>query len=258
MNSIKPASQTGNFLVSSRNTWAVYQLGHSYGEILWILGGRHSSFKLGPGVPFAWQHDATRMSDGIDRDLRQQEERRRSRKGARARIDVHDQPEDAHREAGPPVGQSRRDRALPEPGRRAGLANTDQLARFGQIGVVSEFWAGALTFQLSCRRGRSPTGPTASLDAKPEAPPVAYATRAAGGADDDGGRKLERRHGPRRVGGPRRPAAARSRALGSPAAQRRSRDASQRRDDGPPYVRSEAIGSERERCSDGAPCSAHA
>jgi hypothetical protein len=53
-----------NLLINSRNTWAAYQVGHTYGEILWSLGGRSSSFALGPGVRFAWQHDATMLPDG--------------------------------------------------------------------------------------------------------------------------------------------------------------------------------------------------
>jgi len=34
------------------------------GQILWRLGGTKSSFKLGPGVETAWQHDARMQPDG--------------------------------------------------------------------------------------------------------------------------------------------------------------------------------------------------
>ncbi|MGZ8794209.1 MAG: arylsulfotransferase family protein, partial [Gaiellaceae bacterium] len=34
------------------------------GKILWRLGGRRTDFRLGPGVGFAWQHDARRLPDG--------------------------------------------------------------------------------------------------------------------------------------------------------------------------------------------------
>ncbi|HUN77892.1 MAG TPA: arylsulfotransferase family protein [Solirubrobacteraceae bacterium] len=47
----------GNFLISSRNTWAGYEIDHETGRILWRLGGKQSSFKLGPGTETAWQHD---------------------------------------------------------------------------------------------------------------------------------------------------------------------------------------------------------
>jgi EmrB/QacA subfamily drug resistance transporter len=51
-------SQEGKFLVSMRNTWAVYMVDIGSGRIDWTLGGRDSSFKLGPGARFEWQHDA--------------------------------------------------------------------------------------------------------------------------------------------------------------------------------------------------------
>ena len=54
----------GDLLVSARNTWAVYKIDRRSGEVLWRLGGRRSDFALGPGVRFAWQHDARWMPDG--------------------------------------------------------------------------------------------------------------------------------------------------------------------------------------------------
>jgi hypothetical protein len=48
----------GNVLLCARNTWGVYLVRPSDGSILWRLGGRHSTFKLGRGARFAWQHDA--------------------------------------------------------------------------------------------------------------------------------------------------------------------------------------------------------
>jgi MFS family permease len=47
----------GTFAVSMRNTWAVYLVNMSTGKIEWKLGGKHSSFSLGPGADFEWQHD---------------------------------------------------------------------------------------------------------------------------------------------------------------------------------------------------------
>lgn len=57
VNSIDPLSN-GTALISARNTWATYLVSETTGNVLWQLGGKHSSFKLGPGVSFAWQHDA--------------------------------------------------------------------------------------------------------------------------------------------------------------------------------------------------------
>ncbi|HEX3510474.1 MAG TPA: arylsulfotransferase family protein [Solirubrobacteraceae bacterium] len=49
----------GNLLVSGRNTSAIYEIDHHTGAVTWRLGGKRSSFALGPGVAFAYQHDAT-------------------------------------------------------------------------------------------------------------------------------------------------------------------------------------------------------
>ena len=47
----------GSFVVSMRDTWAVYKVNIATGKIEWTLGGPHSSFKLGPNAGFQWQHD---------------------------------------------------------------------------------------------------------------------------------------------------------------------------------------------------------
>jgi outer membrane protein assembly factor BamB len=54
----------GNLLISGRNTHAVYEVKRRTGKVLWRLGGKKSSYRLGPGVKFAWQHDARRQPDG--------------------------------------------------------------------------------------------------------------------------------------------------------------------------------------------------
>ncbi|HEX4109422.1 MAG TPA: arylsulfotransferase family protein [Solirubrobacteraceae bacterium] len=45
-------------LLDSRNTWAAYDVSLSSGQILWRVGGKHSTFKMGPGTEMAYQHDA--------------------------------------------------------------------------------------------------------------------------------------------------------------------------------------------------------
>jgi hypothetical protein len=58
------AQQSGDLLIDSRNTWAAYEIdGHS-GAVIWQLGGKHSSFAMGPGASPAWQHDAREQPDG--------------------------------------------------------------------------------------------------------------------------------------------------------------------------------------------------
>ena len=54
----------GNFLISARNTWAVYKVDRETGEVLWRLGGKQSDFVMGPGTRTAFQHDARRQEDG--------------------------------------------------------------------------------------------------------------------------------------------------------------------------------------------------
>jgi arylsulfotransferase ASST len=54
----------GNYLVSARNTHALYEIDRKTKKIRWRLGGKKSDFKMGPGTKFAWQHDARRQADG--------------------------------------------------------------------------------------------------------------------------------------------------------------------------------------------------
>jgi Arylsulfotransferase (ASST) len=56
--------QDGDLLVDSRNTWAAYDVDPKTGQVRWELGGKHSSFKMGPGASTAWQHDAVQQPDG--------------------------------------------------------------------------------------------------------------------------------------------------------------------------------------------------
>jgi hypothetical protein len=45
-------------LISARHTWTVYKVDRQTGDVIWRLGGKESDFELGPGVQFAWQHNA--------------------------------------------------------------------------------------------------------------------------------------------------------------------------------------------------------
>jgi hypothetical protein len=63
INSIWPA-RDGNLIVSMRDTSAIYKIDRRTGKILWTLGGKASSFKMGPGTRTALQHDAILHSDG--------------------------------------------------------------------------------------------------------------------------------------------------------------------------------------------------
>ncbi len=63
LNSIDP-EPNGEIFISSRNTWAGYQLEGTSGRILWQLGGTDSSFKMGAGTRTAWQHDGRVLPGG--------------------------------------------------------------------------------------------------------------------------------------------------------------------------------------------------
>ncbi len=56
VDSVEP-DRDGNLVISGRNTWAAYKVSHQTGAVIWTLGGKHSSFKLGRGASFAFQHD---------------------------------------------------------------------------------------------------------------------------------------------------------------------------------------------------------
>jgi Arylsulfotransferase (ASST) len=63
LNSVSQDSD-GNLLVCARHTSTVYKISRRTGRIIWKLGGKHSSFRMGPGASFYYQHDALRQPDG--------------------------------------------------------------------------------------------------------------------------------------------------------------------------------------------------
>jgi Arylsulfotransferase (ASST) len=64
INSIAVAPD-GDLLISARNTWAVYKVARPGGRIAWRLGGKKSSFTMGPGTGFYWQHHARPHGAGM-------------------------------------------------------------------------------------------------------------------------------------------------------------------------------------------------
>jgi Arylsulfotransferase (ASST) len=57
VNSIDPGF-AGDVLLSARSTSALYDVDIHSGGVRWRLGGKRSSFTLGAGAAFYWQHDA--------------------------------------------------------------------------------------------------------------------------------------------------------------------------------------------------------
>jgi hypothetical protein len=64
LNSADPGS-SGDAMVSVRNTWTLYDIDMRTGAFRWRIGGRHSSFRQGPGTRFYWQHDAEFQPGGL-------------------------------------------------------------------------------------------------------------------------------------------------------------------------------------------------
>ncbi|HEX4720768.1 MAG TPA: arylsulfotransferase family protein [Thermoleophilaceae bacterium] len=63
INSIDVASD-GTWLVSMRNTWAIYKINPGTGQVLWTLGGKRSDFAIPDNTAFAFQHDARWRPNG--------------------------------------------------------------------------------------------------------------------------------------------------------------------------------------------------
>ena len=55
---------SGNLVLSMRNTSALYDIDHQTGKVLWTLGGKNSTFKMGRGTSTWGQHDAVVEPDG--------------------------------------------------------------------------------------------------------------------------------------------------------------------------------------------------
>lgn len=64
INSIAVAPD-GDLIISARNTWTVYKIARPSGTIAWRLGGKRTSFEMGPGTDFYWQHDARPHGPGL-------------------------------------------------------------------------------------------------------------------------------------------------------------------------------------------------
>ena len=64
LNAIDP-SHRGKLLISLRNTWALYQVDRSTGNVDWRLAGKKSDFKLGSGAAFSWQHHSRYLPNNV-------------------------------------------------------------------------------------------------------------------------------------------------------------------------------------------------
>jgi arylsulfotransferase ASST len=63
INSIQPLAGD-RALISARDTSAIYEIDKATGKLIWKLGGKDSSFDLGPGARFHFQHNAQMLGGG--------------------------------------------------------------------------------------------------------------------------------------------------------------------------------------------------
>ncbi len=147
INAIQPLAR-GRVLVSARDTSAVYEIDRTSGRILWTLGGRASSFRLGPGARFWFQHDAQLLpGDRISMfdDEAGPPQKAPASRGLILRLDTRRRTARvirSYRRAGDTSAQSE--------GSVQELADGDIFAGFGSTEYFSEFTsAGRLVFDAS-------------------------------------------------------------------------------------------------------------
>lgn len=202
----------GNVLISARHAWAIYKVDLHTGATIWELGGRHSSFALGAGVEFAWQHDPAPVSasdDGETLQIFDNESNGTARLPAsrieRIRLDYRTHTASLLSAYTHPDGLS-----APSQGDAQTLANGDVFVGWGQLGAYSELDPfGNLRYDVRLAPGYDTY--RAYRDAwagSPDGPPsVSAVADSAGATTVDCG--LDRRHRRGVVAGPRRPAAGR-------------------------------------------------
>ena len=164
-------SGDGNFIVSARNTWTAYEVEHVTGAVLWRLGGKHSSFKMGSGTGTAWQHDVRWQPDGtltIFDDGATPKEHSQSR-AIRERIDWG-----ITRQAGRPRRAHARS-AERQPGQRSGAGERQLVRGLGRRALLQRIRSstGRCSSTGTSRLPGSPTAPFASRGA-----PLRRASRA--------------------------------------------------------------------------------
>jgi hypothetical protein len=151
VNSIDPLPD-GDILISARNTWTSYLLNGTTGAIIWQVGGKHSTFALGPGARFAWQHDVELLPDSTPGQYEI------------SMFDNEDYPLEASQSRGLELLLNTQNdtatvaRQIEVPGHPVvsdsqgdvqQLSNGDVFVGWGEVGIEDEFSpTGALTFQL--------------------------------------------------------------------------------------------------------------
>jgi hypothetical protein len=127
----------GNLLISSRHTWTVYKVDRQTGRIIWRLGGKRSDFRLGPGVPFAWQHNPVPAGSDALRIFDNESNGTPFRPQSRVitvRLDPEQRTATLIQAIEHPAGLS-----VPSQGNSERLQNGDLFVGWGRLGRFSEF-----------------------------------------------------------------------------------------------------------------------
>jgi len=136
INSVQPIDGGRRLLVSARDASAIYSVDARSGRIAWRLGGRRSTFRMGPGTRFWLQHDA-RMLPG-DRVSLFDDEAGPPRKGASRGLVLQ---LDMRRKTAKVVRSVTRpeDTSAQSEGSVQELGNGNLFVGFGAAGPFSEF-----------------------------------------------------------------------------------------------------------------------
>lgn len=136
-------------LASMRNTWAGYDIDIATGRILWTLNGKHSSFKMGRGARFAFQHDIEMLSphtitlydDAAGPPVVEQQSR-----GLELTVSTRHHTASVHHQFVRPGGKT----LAGSQGNTQTLRNGNKFVGFGSVPFISEFSSsGALLFDAS-------------------------------------------------------------------------------------------------------------
>jgi hypothetical protein len=176
----------GNLLISARHTWTVYKVDRHTGNVIWQLGGKDSSFTLGPGVAFAWQHNALAAGPDTVRIFDNESNGTPVLPQSRViwvHLDLRHHTATLTKQIEyPGAGLS-----APSQGNADALPNGDTFVDWGQLGHISEFNAvGNLVYDATLPTGwDSYRGYRVPWTGTPDGPPTATASDSSGSTTVD-------------------------------------------------------------------------
>ncbi|MCO5991906.1 arylsulfotransferase family protein [Actinoallomurus rhizosphaericola] len=149
LNSVEEG-RDGDLLISAMNTCTLYEVDRRTGRIIWRLGGRHSTFRLGPGVRFCGQHDAHWAGENLIRVFDNGTlEKRHAARVAWIELDPVARTATLVRQIVQP-----RHRSVAIQGNAQELPNGDTAVGWGSAGRISEFAPdGSSLFEAALPRG---------------------------------------------------------------------------------------------------------